>query len=100
MTSLNKNTRNGSAKNKSSEIKLKARAVARGVAIGKVVCLHGRRRQFYRINLEESQIEKELRRFRAAIRLARRQLKKISLAGDNNNSKLNVFDAHLLILED
>jgi phosphoenolpyruvate-protein phosphotransferase (PTS system enzyme I) len=100
MTSLNKNTRNGSAKNKSSEIKLKARAVARGVAIGKVVCLHGRKRQFYRINLEESQIEKELRRFRAAIRLARRQLKKISISGDRNNSKLNVFDAHLLILED
>ncbi len=88
------------AKNKSLEIKLKARAVARGVAIGKVVCLHGRRRQFYRINLEESQIERELRRFRAAIRLARRQLKKISLSDNGNNSKSNVFDAHLLILED
>jgi phosphoenolpyruvate-protein phosphotransferase (PTS system enzyme I) len=100
MTSLNKNTRNQSAKNKSAEIKLKARAVARGVAIGEVVCLHGRKRQFYRLNLEESQIEKELRRFRAAIRLARRQLKKISSNGDGNNSKLNVFDAHLLILED
>jgi phosphotransferase system enzyme I (PtsI) len=91
--------KNNGAKNKSSEIKLKARAVARGVAIGKVVCLHGRKRQFYRINLEESQIEKELRRFRAAIRLARRQLKKIA-TGDNSNSKLSVFDAHLLILED
>jgi phosphotransferase system enzyme I (PtsI) len=99
MTSLNKNTRNNGAKNKSAEIKLKARAVARGVAIGKVVCLHGRKRQFYRINLEESQIEKELRRFRAAIRLAKRQLKKISSANENH-SKLNVFDAHLLILED
>ena len=99
MTSFNKNTRNQSAKIRSSEIKLKARAVARGVAIGKVVCLHGRKRQFYRISLEETQIDKELRRFRAAIRLAKRQLKKISSAGDNP-SKLNVFDAHLLILED
>ena len=74
MTSLNKNTKIDGAKNKLTEIKLKARAVARGVAIGKVVCLHGRKRQFYRINLEESQIEREVRRFRAAIRLARRQL--------------------------
>ncbi len=99
MTSLNNNTKINGAKNKFSEIKLKARAVARGVAIGKVVCLHGRKRQFYRINLEESQIEKELRRFKAAIRLAKRQLKKISTT-DSNNSKLSVFDAHLLILED
>ena len=100
MTSFNKNTKSNGAKNRLSEIKLKARAVARGVAIGKVVCLHGRKRQFYRINLEDSQIERELRRFRAAIRLAKRQLKKISSAGDGINSKLNVFDAHLLILED
>ncbi|HEY8562687.1 MAG TPA: phosphoenolpyruvate--protein phosphotransferase [Pyrinomonadaceae bacterium] len=100
MTALNKNTKNRGAKNKSAEIKLKARAVARGVAIGKVVCLHGRKRQFYRINLEESQIEKELRRFRAAVRLAKRQLKKMSADGDGVNSKLSVFDAHLMILED
>lgn len=99
MTSLNNNTKHHGARNRSSEIKLKARAVARGVAIGRVVCLHGRKRQFYRINLEESQVEKELRRFRAAIRLAKRQLKKISTI-DINNSKLSVFDAHLLILED
>ena len=87
------------AKNRTSEIRLKARAVARGVAVGKVVCLHGRKRQFYRITLEDTQIEKEVRRFRAAIRLAKRQLKKIS-SSDEVNSKLSVFDAHLLILED
>lgn len=92
-------TKNNGLKNKSQEIKLKARAVARGVAIGKVICLHGRKRQFYRINLELAQIEKELRRFRAAIRLARRQLKKISASVDNS-SRLNIFEAHLLILED
>lgn len=94
-----KNTKTNGAKNKSSEIKLKAQAVARGVAIGKIVCLHGRKRQFYRINLEVGQIEKELRRFRAAVRLAKRQLKKIA-AADEVNAKLNVFDAHLLILDD
>src|SRR6188474_1304963 len=95
-----KTTKNNGIKSKNPEITLKARAVARGVAIGKVVCLHGRKRQFYRINLEESQIEKELRRFRAAIRLAKRQLKKIASTDNPQNSKLSVFDAHLLILED
>jgi phosphotransferase system enzyme I (PtsI) len=84
---------------KSQEIKLKARPVARGVAIGKVVCLHGRKRQFYRINLEDSQIEKELRRFRASVRLAKRQLNKIAVP-DDKNPKSNIFAAHLLILED
>lgn len=99
MTFLNKTPKNHGAKNKSAELRLKARAVARGVAIGKVVCLHGRKRQFYRLNLEESQIEREVRRFRAAIRLAKRQLNKIS-QNENGNTKLSVFDAHLLILED
>jgi phosphoenolpyruvate-protein phosphotransferase (PTS system enzyme I) len=97
-----KKTKNNGAKTKNSEVTVKARAVARGVAIGKVVCLHGRKRQFYRINLEESQIEKEIRRFLAAVRLAKRQLNKISLtiSNDGKNSKSNIFDTHLLILED
>ncbi|MBS1794031.1 MAG: phosphoenolpyruvate--protein phosphotransferase [Acidobacteria bacterium] len=82
-------------------MRLKARAVARGVAIGHVVCLHGRQRQFYRISLEDSQIEREIRRFRAAVRLARRQLKKIALPpADGQLKKSNIFDSHLLILED
>ena len=83
---------------KNGEIKLNARAVARGVAIGKVVCLHGRKRQFYRIELKPSQIERELRRFRAAVRLSKRQLKKI--AANKSATKANIFDTHLLIIED
>jgi phosphoenolpyruvate-protein phosphotransferase (PTS system enzyme I) len=85
-----------------SEVRLKARSVSRGVAIGKVLCLHGRKRQFYKINLEESQIERELRRFRASIRLARRQLGKIS--GEKTamgaEARTDILGAHLLILDD
>lgn len=81
-----------------SEIRLDARAVSRGVAVGKVVCLHGRKRQFYRIELKPVQIEREFRRFRAAVLLASRQLKKI--AANNSTAKANIFDAHLLILAD
>lgn len=84
-----------------SELRLKARSVSRGVAIGRVVCLHGQKRQFYRINLEDSQIERELRRFRASIRLAKRQLKKISTKPEKGTeTKAEIFGAHLLILDD
>lgn len=87
---------------KKSEIKLHARAVSRGIAIGKVVCLYGRKRQFYRIELKNEQIERELRRFHAAVRTAQHQIKKISSMENQSNSdnKISIFDAHLLILED
>lgn len=85
--------------NSKGEIRLQARAVSRGIAVGKIVCLHGRKRQFYKINLENSKIEREIRRFRAAVRLAVRQLKKFS-ANQTDKTKANIFDAHLLILED
>ncbi|MDQ3180716.1 MAG: phosphoenolpyruvate--protein phosphotransferase [Acidobacteriota bacterium] len=97
MIVFDKTTQISSSK-KNVEIRLKARAVSRGVAIGKVVCLYGRKRQFYRVDLKPSQIEQELRRFRAAVRLAARQLKKI--AANKFTAKANIFDAHLLILED
>ena len=82
-----------------SEIILNARAVSRGIAVGKIICLHGRKRQFYKVNIETSKTEREVRRFRAAARLATRQLKKIT-ANQADKIKANIFDAHLLILED
>lgn len=93
--------KDGSSQN-GTELRLKARSVSRGVAIGTVVCLHGKKRQFYRVNLLDSQIERELRRFRASIRLAKRQLKKIR---DGRPSKAaekraDIFGAHLMILDD
>ncbi len=85
--------------NAKNEIRLNARAVSRGIAIGKIICLHGRKRQFYKINLEASKIEREIRRFRAAARMATRRLKKIS-TDQTDKTRANIFDAHLLILED
>lgn len=97
-----KETINNSHKNKTSEINLKARAVSRGIAVGKIVCLHGRKRQFYRVSLKDSQIEREMRRFHAAIRLAKRHLKTTNLQKNEllGEEKANIFEAHLLILED
>ncbi len=84
------------------EIRLTSRAVSRGVAIGRIVCLHGQTRQFYRLNLKESQIEREIRRFSAAIRLTKKQLKKIRTDNQKliTEKKADIFDVHLLILED
>ncbi len=102
MNVLNGTGQNSRVKKKESEIKLSARAVSRGVAIGKIVCLYGRRRQFYRIDLKDTQIERELRRFHAAVRLAKRQLTKTSSQKNEmfGEKSASIFDAHLLILED
>lgn len=82
-----------------SEIKLRARAVSRGIAIGKIVSLHGRKRQFYRVALKKSQIEREIKRLHAAVRLAKRQLKKL-VQQKPNETQASIFEAHQLLLED
>jgi len=99
---LNNKKRNPNSPENKIEERFNARAVSRGLAIGKVVCLHGRKRQFYRRDIGESQIESELRRFRAAVRLAVKQLKKISTrkSDEINKTKADIFSAHILILED
>lgn len=96
----NKHTPGSSEKN--GEIRLSSRAVSRGVAIGKVVCLHGQTRQFYRLNLADSQIDRELRRLSAAIRLTKKQIKAIERSNLElgNGKSASIFDVHLLILED
>ena len=70
--------------------------------VGKALGLYGRKRQFYRIRIEKSKIERELRRFRAAIRLAKRQLNNIRRSKNQTNgqNRSNIFEAHLLFLED
>jgi len=87
---------------KKAETILSGQAVSRGAAVGKAVCLHGRKRQFYRIALKDSQIEGEINRLRAAVLLAGKQLKKISRQETkiSGGVRTNIFEAHLLILED
>ena len=87
---------------KNGELVVDGRAVSRGVGIGKALGLYGRKRQFYRIRIEKAKIESEIRRFRAAIRLAKRQLNNIRKQknGSNGNTQSNIFETHLLFLED
>lgn len=82
-----------------SEIRLKARAMSRGVAIGRVVCLHGNTRQFFRIDIQDSAVEREIRRARAAFRLARRQLNKLRTAA-RTGSVPAILDAQRAMIED
>ena len=83
MSANKKNVRQNPTLKKSDETEIKGRVVSRGIGIGRVIELFGKKRQFFRIELKENQIEKELRRFRAGVRLAKRQTKKIlaSLTG-------------------
>ncbi len=83
------------------ELILTGRPVSRGVGIGKSLCLHGDKRQFYRVSLNENKVEKEIRRFRASVRLAKRQLNKISKNRElTSQNHFNIFQTHLLFLED
>ncbi len=87
---------------KNAEITITARAVSRGVSNGRVVCLYGNRKQFYRVFLQKIQIEGELERFRTAVHLAKLQLREISRqsVAFNKETKINIFDAHYQMLED
>lgn len=90
------------AKRPPAEIRLKARAVSRGVSIGNIVCLHGNTRQFYRIDLAPSEVAKEIIRLRRAIASAKRQL--LSLVnrktGRISDSGPGIFESHRMLIED
>lgn len=85
-----------------AELRFPAQIVSRGIAFGSIVCLHGRKRQFYRGEIKEPQIAQELRRFRVAIRLAIRQLSSLQLSrtGKVPESVSSIVDVHRMILED
>ena len=50
------------SRHRGDEVRLRARPMSRGVAIGRIVCLHGTTRQFYRVDIQDRDIDRELRR--------------------------------------
>jgi phosphotransferase system enzyme I (PtsI) len=76
--------------------------VSDGVVVGRVLRVFNGARQVYRATLDEKDVEREVRRFRAAIRLARRQLLDIKTRAEKELGAEHayIFDAHLLMLED
>jgi phosphoenolpyruvate-protein phosphotransferase (PTS system enzyme I) len=84
------------------EIRLKGRAVSRGIGIGPAVCLFGGRRQFFRREISASEIEAEISRVMDAVDAAR-----ISIQSDIDRTKaeardpvVDLLESHLFILQD
>jgi phosphotransferase system enzyme I (PtsI) len=84
------------------EIRCKGLGVSDGVVIGRVLRLQDGTREVYRAEIADSDIERERRRFRAAVRLTRRQLETIKERAEKELGRGHayIFDAHLLLLED
>ncbi len=76
--------------------------VSDGVVVGRVLRLHGGTRQVYRATLAETDVEREIRRLRAAINLSRGQLLGIKARAEKElgADHAYIFDAHLLMLDD
>jgi phosphoenolpyruvate-protein phosphotransferase (PTS system enzyme I) len=77
-------------------------SVSEGFAIGRVLRLYSGTRHVYRALLKPSDIEREVRRLRAAIRLTRRQTQATKERAEKElgSAHAYIFDAHLLMLED
>jgi phosphotransferase system enzyme I (PtsI) len=84
------------------EIRCKGLGVSEGVVIGRVLRLQDGTRDVYRAEIDAADLERERRRFRAAVRLSRRQLEGIKERAEKELGRGNayIFDAHLLFLED
>jgi phosphotransferase system enzyme I (PtsI) len=84
------------------EMRWQGLGVSEGLVIGRVLRLHNGTRHVYRAHIDAADSERELRRYRAAARLARRQLLAVKARAEAQLGKDHayIFDAHLLLLED
>jgi len=85
-----------------NELRCKGLGVSDGVVIGRVLRLQEGTPNVYRAEIAETDLERERRRFRAAVRLSRRQLETIKARAEKELGRGHayIFDAHLLFLQD
>ena len=85
-----------------SELRCPGLGVSDGVVIGRVLRFQEGTREVYRGEIAEADLERERRRFRAAVRLSRRQLEAIKERAEKELGRGHayIFDAHLLFLQD
>jgi phosphoenolpyruvate-protein phosphotransferase len=85
-----------------NELRCRGLGVSDGVVLGRVLRLQEGTRDVYRAEIAEADLERERRRFRAAVRLSRRQLEAIKNRAEKELGRGHayIFDAHLLFLED
>ncbi|MDQ3918567.1 MAG: PEP-utilizing enzyme, partial [Acidobacteriota bacterium] len=92
-----------SRKREKHERRWRGVAVSDGLAAGRVLRVHtGARQSIYRVKLEGGEVEREVRRYRAAVRLSRRQLLALKKRAERalGEEHAFIFDAHLLMLGD
>ena len=84
------------------ELRCKGLGVSDGIVIGRVLRLQEGTHEVYRAHIGDADLERERRRFRAAVRLARRQLETIKDRAEKELGRGHayIFDAHLLFLQD
>jgi phosphotransferase system enzyme I (PtsI) len=93
-----------SGKRDKSERRWRGVAVSDGSVTGRVLRVHssGDRHSIYRVKLDAQEVAREVRRYNAGVRLARRQLLALKkrAARTLGEEHAYIFDAHLLMLED
>ena len=84
------------------ELRRTGLGVSDGVVMGRVLRLQKGSHDVYRAQIGDGDHERERRRFRAAVRLSRRQLETIKQRAEKELGRGHayIFDAHLLFLED
>jgi phosphotransferase system HPr (HPr) family protein len=84
------------------ELRCQGLGVSDGIVMGRVLRLQKGARDVYRAEIGDGDLERERRRFRAAVRLSRRQLDAIKQRAEKELGRGHayIFDAHLLFLED
>ena len=85
-----------------NELRCKGLGVSDGIVIGRVMRLQEGTHEVYRAHIADADLERERRRFRAAVRLSRRQLETIKDRAEKELGRGHayIFDAHLLFLQD
>jgi phosphoenolpyruvate-protein phosphotransferase (PTS system enzyme I) len=85
-----------------NELRCKGLGVSDGLVIGRVLRLQEGTHEVYRAHIADTDLERERRRFRAAVRLSRRQLEAIKDRAEKELGRGHayIFDAHLLFLQD
>ena len=76
--------------------------VSAGVCRGKIIVLHRSRRAIVKRELPDEAIEQEIKRFEHALVRTRQQIIEVQrrVADTMSSSEADIFDAHLLMLED
>lgn len=82
------------------EIRLMGLPVARGIAIGKIVPLHGQKRQFFRAAIDESSIPSEIQKLDSAFKTSLGQLSRLLRSVGSSKARADIISAHIAILDD